>query len=51
MATSEIDNEKTTPNADNSMSLLTDNIFYGKADIPGSFILDIRTDDYKKIQI
>ena len=50
LTNSEIDTEKTTPNAKNSMILLADNIIYGKTDIPGSFILDIRTDNYKRIK-
>ena len=49
LTNSEIDTEK-TPNSDNSMILLTDNIIYGKIDIPGSFILDIRTKNYKRIK-
>ena len=46
---SEIDTQKTTPTLAHSMILTTDNKIYGKTDIPGSFILDLRTENYKRI--
>ena len=50
LTSSEIDTKSNTPNADNSMILVSDNKIYGKMDIPGSFILDIRTENYKRIK-
>ena len=46
---SEIDTEKTTPSLANSMILSNDDKIFGKTDIPGSFILDLRTENYKRI--
>ena len=50
LTNSEIDTKSKIPNADHSMILLNDYKIYGKIDIPGNFILDIRTENYKRIK-
>ena len=44
------DSENNPPTVENSMILLKDKIFYGKTDIPGSFILDLRTKNYLRLK-
>ena len=46
---SEFDNNQTTPNIDKSMVILKGKEIYGKTDVPGSLIIDFRTDNYKRI--
>ena len=42
--------ESAEPDANNSMIVLNDFKIYGKVDIPGYFILDLRTKNYKRVQ-
>jgi hypothetical protein len=42
--------ENGTPVVDKSMILLNDNYLYGKTDAPGFFILDLRTNNYKRLK-
>ena len=44
------DSTDSTPTVENSMILLKDKTFYGKTDIPGSFILDLRTKNYLRLK-
>ena len=44
------DSSDSTPTVENSMILLKDKTFYGKTDIPGSFILDLRTKNYLRLK-
>ena len=43
-------NEDGTPVEGKSMILLNDNNIYGKTDVPGFFILDLRTNNYKRLK-
>ena len=45
-----IDSSDSTPDIKYSSILLNTNEIYGKTDLPGSFILDLRNKNYKRIQ-
>ena len=45
-----IDSSDSTPHIKYSSILLNTNEIYGKTDLPGSFILDLRNKNYKRIQ-
>ena len=50
LTSSKIDSSDSTPVADNSMILLANQKIYGKMDVPGFFVLDLRTKNYKRIK-